>query len=172
MCTTRLVTKLDGENGHDQVCANQDVVGMLLLIHGICCEYNIECQDTYAMMKAKTFVTLLWQPKDQSNNEYKKVFEALIDVVETYGGILDYPGLVLCQLVTNGVVVGADVDVLGAANTAHIETDKATIEEIMKAAIFLDGENEQTYKHIKDDLENDFSKGTDNYPTTVDTYKK
>ena len=90
------------------------------------------------------------------------MFEDLIYVVENYGGILDYPGLVLCQLVTNGGVLGANVDVLGAANTAHIETDKANISEITKAAILLGEENEQKYKHIKDDLENDLSKRTEN----------
>ena len=35
MCTTRLVTKLDEENGYAKVCANKYVVGLLLLIHGI-----------------------------------------------------------------------------------------------------------------------------------------
>ena len=35
MCTHILVTKLEGENGYAKVCANQDVVGLLLLIRGI-----------------------------------------------------------------------------------------------------------------------------------------
>ena len=67
----------------------------------------------------------------------------MIDVVETYGGILDYPVLVIRHLETNGVVVGADGDILGAANPEQIAMAKATIAEIMKAEIFLDGENEQ-----------------------------
>ena len=53
MCTQRLLTKLDGINGYDQVHANQDVVGILLIVRGIFCEYNINRQDTYIMMKAK-----------------------------------------------------------------------------------------------------------------------
>ena len=57
MCTTILVTKLDGENIYAQVCTKQDVVGMLLLTHGIYCEYNSECQDTYAIMQDKN----LWR---------------------------------------------------------------------------------------------------------------
>ena len=36
--TPRLVTKLEGANGYAQVRVNQDVVGLILLIRGICCE--------------------------------------------------------------------------------------------------------------------------------------
>ena len=38
ICTPRLVTNLKGGNGYSQVRANQDVVELLLLIRGICCE--------------------------------------------------------------------------------------------------------------------------------------
>ena len=48
-----LMTKLEGANGYFQVRSNQDVMGMFLLIHGICYEYNSKRQDTYAMMQAK-----------------------------------------------------------------------------------------------------------------------
>ena len=60
-----------------------------------------------------------------------------------YGGTLNDPGLVLHQLPKNGVVTGADGDVLRADNTAHIAASKATVAEITKVAIFLDGENGQ-----------------------------
>ena len=119
-------------------------------------------------MQDKKRVTLLWQPNDQSNNEYKNLFEELIDILETYGVILDDPGLVIRQLATNGVVLGTGEDVLRASNPAQIATDKATIADRMKAAILLDEANEQKYNHIKDDLDNDFSKGTGNYPTTME----
>ena len=88
--------------------------------------------------------------------------------MKKYGGKFDEPGLVLRQLATNGVVTGADGDVLGAANTAHIAAYKITVIEITKVAIFLDRSNGQKYKNIKDDLEKDLSKGRDNYPLTVE----
>ena len=74
----------------------------------------------------------------------------------------------LCQLGTNGVVPGADGDILGAVNSALIAAAKATLIMRMKAEILMDGENGQKYKHIKDNLEKKFSKVTDNYPTTVE----
>ena len=69
------------------------------------------------------------------------MFEALINVVETYGETFDKPLLVLCQLATNGVVSGAEGDVLRVDNTAQIAASNATVAESTKAAIFLDGEN-------------------------------
>ena len=86
-------------------------------------------------------MTLLRNPKDQSNDDYKKVFDALLYLVEKYGGTIDKPGLVLCQLVTNGVVAGANGDVFGAANPAQIVAAKETISDSTKAAIFLYGVN-------------------------------
>ena len=77
-------------------------------------------------------------------------------------------GLVICQLATNGVVAGADGDFLGAANPGQIAAAKATVAESMKATIFLDGANGQKYKQLKDDSGNEFSKGKDNYPPTVE----
>ena len=53
-------------------------------------------------------MTLLRNPKNQSNDGYKKVFDALLYVVEKYGVTTEKPGLVLCQLVTNGFVAGAN----------------------------------------------------------------
>ena len=73
--------------------------------------------------------------------------------METYGGSFDEPGLLLRQFSTNGVVVGAYGDVLGASNPAQIATAKTTISESTKAAILLDRLNEQKYKHIKDNSE-------------------
>ena len=76
-------------------------MGLLLLILGIFCEYNSERQDTYAIIQDKKRVALLWHPKYQINDDYNKVFEALIGVVETYGGTFEKPVLVLLQLATN-----------------------------------------------------------------------
>ena len=55
-------------------------------------------------------------------------------------------------MATNGVVTGADGDILGADNPLQFASDKAVGTEIMKAAIFLDGTNVQKYKQIKDYL--------------------
>ena len=60
-----------------------------------------------------------------------------------YGGTFDEPGLVLCQLVKNGVVVGANEDFLRAANPAHITAAKANVSESTKAYILLPGANGQ-----------------------------
>ena len=96
------------------------------------------------------------------------MFEELIDVMETYGVTFDEPGLVLLQLTTNGVVAGSDGDFLGASNPAYIVSSEATVAKNMKAAIFLEEENGQKYKHINYYLENDFSKVTVNYSPTVE----
>ena len=74
--------------------------------------------------------------------------------METYGVTFDDPGLVLLQLATNGFVAGSDGEVLGAFNPSQISVAKVTVAESMKSAILLDGENGQTYKYLKDDLEN------------------
>ena len=49
----------------------------------------------------------------------------------------------LRQLVTNGVVAGADKDVFEADNPSQITSAKANVANSMKAIIFLDGDNGQ-----------------------------
>ena len=105
---------------------------------------------------------LLWKLKAQSSDEYNRLFESLIDVVEMYGVTSDEPILVLHQLVTNGVVVGANGDGIEEANPAHIVAAKTTLEESIKTATLLDGLNVQKYNNRKDGLENNFSEVTDN----------
>ena len=56
MCTPRLLTKLEGVNGYTHVRSNQYIVGMLLLICSICCEYNIYPQETYETMQVNKCV--------------------------------------------------------------------------------------------------------------------
>ena len=81
MYTPILVTKLEGVNGYAQSHANQDVVWIILLIHGNWCEYNSERQEIYEIMQAKKHAMMIWKTKDNRNDGYKKVFKALIDVV-------------------------------------------------------------------------------------------
>ena len=96
------------------------------------------------------------------------MFGYLINVVEKNGVTFDELELVILQLATNVVVLGADGDVLGAGNPAQIVASKSTVSDIMKVSIFLYRVNGQKYKQIRDGLENEFSKETDNYPTTVE----
>ena len=156
------MNKLEEGNGYAQFRSKQDAVGLILLIHGIWCEYNNNHQDTYVMMQAKKCMKLLWKLKAQSSDEYNRLFESLIDVVEMYGVTSDEPILVLHQLVTNGVVVGANGDGIEEANPAHIVAAKTTLEESIKTATLLDGLNVQKYNNRKDGLENNFSEVTDN----------
>ena len=86
-------------------------------------------------------MTLLWNPKYQRNYGYNKVFEAFINVVETYGKNIDELVLVLCQSMKNGFVAGADGDVLGEANTAQISADKETVSESTEVDILMDAVN-------------------------------
>ena len=48
---------------------------------------------------------------------------------------------VICQLATNGVLAGANGDIIRAANTSYILVAKATVSDNMKAAILLDRAN-------------------------------
>ena len=73
------------------------------------------------MIHTKKRMMLLCKPQERINNDYNKVFKGLINVVKTYGGTFDKPGLVLLQLGGGGGggdLAGSDRDVIGAANPA------------------------------------------------------
>lgn len=81
-----LQTKLKGQESYNDVETNQDVVGLMELIRGICCKYDTSCEPVMLLVQAKRRVYTCYQGQKQTNDEYAEELEAYADVVEAYGG--------------------------------------------------------------------------------------
>ena len=163
-CSPDLVSKIRGASTYANVNASQDVVELLRLIRGFCCDFGAGQQSTWALEQAKHKVSVYYQRHDTSNTDYIQFFQALVGVVETYGGAYgNEPGLIEAHLIGQGVAGGR----LDAATSAQLAAAKADCREAYLACMLLRGADSIRYGTLKTELANDMTKGQDNYPKTM-----
>jgi hypothetical protein len=162
-CSQELRNKIKGAADYAAASADQDVIRLLLIIRGFCCSFDDQRQGTWALQQAKKRVFLYVQDGQQSNAEYMENFLALVRVVETYGGTWgEEPGLIRAKLQAANV---ADVD---NPTEAEMATAKAASREDFLGMMFLSGADGNRYWKLREELSNDYAKGANNYPDTLD----
>ena len=71
-CLPKLVSKIKGSNLWEQANKEQDVVQLLKIIQGYCCEFNEHQQSTWGRVAAKLQVSTFYQKLGQSVTDYIK----------------------------------------------------------------------------------------------------
>ena len=84
-CSPEPVSKIQGSTTYATVNRSQDVVELLRLVRGYCCDFGAGQQSTWALEQAKHKVSVFYQRHDVSNTDYIQFFQALVGLVETYG---------------------------------------------------------------------------------------
>ncbi len=169
-CLPELVSKIRGLDLYAQANMDQDAVQLLLIIWGYCCSFDANQQSTFAHEGAKHQVQVFIQGYDVTVMDYVEYFMALVGVAETYGGTYgNEPGLLREQLIKQGVTT-ADVDKTaanGGPDVAEIKKALVVTRECYLSCMILRGSDNRRFYQVKTDLQNDMTKGTDNYPKTV-----
>ena len=99
-----------------------------------------------------------------TNTDYIQYFQALVGVVETYGGAYgNEPGLINAHLLEQGV----PGDQLHTATQQQLATAKAACREAYLACMILRGADSTRYGALKTELANNMTKGQDHYPKTI-----
>ncbi len=110
------------------------------------------------------------QGYDVTVTDYVEYFMALVGVVETYGGAYgNEPGLLREQLIKQRVSA-ADVDKTvanGGPDMAKIKKVLVVTHECYLSCMILQGSDNSRFYQVKTDLQNNVTKGTDNFPKTV-----
>jgi len=161
-CSPTLTSKIKGSDKFAAASQDSDVVKLLKIIRGYCCNITDHQQSTVALESAKHRVSTFYQGAEMTTTEYVEYFTALVGVVETFGGSYGRePGLVKAELIEAGVV---DED---KPTSAELEAAYATCREQYLACMLLRGADNGRYHQLKDDLSNNMSLGKDNYPKTM-----
>ena len=121
------MSKIRGANSYAAVNAAQNMVDLLRLVHGFCCNFGAGQQSTWALEQAKHKVSVFYQKHDVSNTDYIQYFQALVGVVETYGGAYgNEPGLINAHLINQGV----PADRLDSATPQQMADARAACREL------------------------------------------
>ena len=169
LCSPKLTTRLEGTTGFGDVKTNEDVVGLLRLIRSICCKFGDTCQPVWALVQAKKSVYLFLQQTGMYIDEYLKQFKALIATVESHGGSFgDEPGLILLELEGANVGATGGKTLWDSATPHEMKAAKALSRAKIIATMFLSGASFKQHQEMKDDLANEWTLGSDRYPTTIE----
>jgi hypothetical protein len=169
-CSPELFNKIRGSDLYAQADTDQDAVQLLLIIQGYCCSFNTNQQSTFALEGAKHRVQVFIQGYDVTVTDYMEYFMALVGMVETYGGAYgNKPELLREQLIKQRVSA-VDVD----KTVANRGPDAAKIKKVLVvtcecylSCMILRGSDNSRFYQVKTNLQNDMTKGTDNFPKTV-----
>jgi hypothetical protein len=155
-CSQSVTNKIEATNGYAEANANFDCKWLLTTIKNVC--HNFEHTDNrlVALVKAKAEIFQYRQGPNQSTHDYHDTFNEQLAVLESYGGRLHDP-------------IGAAPPKLAAKIAAQKDPKEkdALMRNHYVAVLFLRNANPSRYQPLREELKNDFTKGRNEYPTSV-----
>ncbi len=106
-CSPELKNKLEGMSGYDETKADNNVVKLLIMIRGYCCQFDTLKDEYMSIVKSLKNLFYFFQKAEQSNSEFHDDFMALIKVIEEYGGagsLAHFPNMIRMELVSKNVL--------------------------------------------------------------------
>lgn len=158
-CAPELKALLKGDDNWGTLEARQDSIGLLRMIKGLCCKFDPTKQETRAIVAADKAIMCYVQDGHVSNSQYFERFNALVDTALSYGSSIGH----------SRALVGAELVKMGTTRDSATpsQTNEAMelAQERYLSMLMLDGANYYKFKGLREELDNDYAKGTDTYPT-------
>jgi hypothetical protein len=105
-CAPELKNKLEGMADYDVSKKTNDMVLLLSMIQGYCCQFDTLNDEYMAIVGAIKNLLYFFQKPTQANLDYHKDFMAMLEVIEGYGGagwLTYFPNMIKKELTTKGV---------------------------------------------------------------------
>jgi hypothetical protein len=172
-CSMPMRAKLGAAQDFDIIEDKKNSARLLREVKGISYEYDGHRNPYLSLDDAKTKYYKYYQKENETNVSHFNTFCALAEVVEHHGGDIGRDDA-LVNLEVKKVLPGEDIDTVGSEKLALFRT----ISRSKALAIdFIKTSNWTRYGALIDDLENQYSRGTDQYPSdlpkalnTIDCY--
>ena len=100
-CSLALPAQLEGSKGFEKIKADQDVVELACLIMSICCKYDQNTDETYAVVTSLKNLLYFYQNPNVTNNNYLKEFKEWVESIDDFNEwtLGNFPSLVKKKLV-------------------------------------------------------------------------
>jgi len=85
-CSAELKNKLKGTEGYDDAKNTNNVTNLLTMIHGYCCQFDLQSNKYMAIVAAIKNLFYFFQKVEQSNANYHKDFMAMHEMIKEYRG--------------------------------------------------------------------------------------
>jgi hypothetical protein len=106
-CSSKLKNKLKGTSGYGKAMAGNDVIKLLTIIRGYCCQFDTLNKEYMSIVKSLKNLFYFFQKAEQTNSEFHKDFMALVEVIEEYGGtglLTHFPNMIRKELSSKNIV--------------------------------------------------------------------
>jgi hypothetical protein len=162
--------KVKTHDGYNAMYEMSDSLALINVIRGIAYKFESQKNMYLALDDEKHAFYTPYQGADETNANYMSKFQNSIKVIQHYGGnIGDDKALVYEELKT--VIGSKDPDFLENATDEEVASAKTIARQKAHAIIFLKRADKARYGLLVMELENQFTRGTDQYPKNVtETY--
>jgi hypothetical protein len=143
-CMVELKNRIEGTAGYDKAKNNNNVVNLLAMIHGYCCQFDTLNDEYFGLVKVFKNLFFFYQKEGQSNADYHEDFLALTEVIEEYGGagcITHFPTMMKKELTK----INESLDDASKATPEQRAQAKLAVRNKFLAALMLNGANEARY---------------------------
>ncbi len=164
-CAPELKNKPKGTVNYNACKNTIDVVSLLSMIQGNCCQFDTLNAEYMLIVGAIKNLLYFFQKPTQPNSDYHEDFMAIVEVIEEYGGagsLKYFPNLIKKELVTNGI----DMD---KASGDEMKEAKKTVCDKFLAALMLNGANHDKYGELKRGMAEKYVTGTSEYPESTES---
>lgn len=153
-CSPSVKLKVEGSVGYDAAKQTHDCKWLITTLKNICHKFEQYENRFVALVNAKGAIFNCRQGQNQSTSDYFESFKELLSVLESYGGQLH-----------DAATAAPDSTDFTSLTT---DDDKNTfMRDRYSAALFLRNADNARFAALKLELSNDFSKGRDEYPTSL-----
>ena len=158
-CAPELKALLKGDDNWSNMESQQDSISLLRKIKGLCCKFDPTKQETRAIVAADKAIMYYVQEAHVSNSQYFERFNALVDTALSYGSSIGH----------SKALVSSELSKMGTDRDSATPAQKAKAMELAQESylsmLMLDGANYYKFKDLREELDNDYAKGNDTYPT-------
>jgi hypothetical protein len=160
-CTEHMVAKLESLDDFKEIERGLDVIKLMKAIKGVSYQFEGQKYQDEALHKAMKRFYIFNQNKEMINTKFLKAFQTLISVITECGGEIGHnPRGILTALKEKGG---------GLASATPKELDEAKImaKKRYLAVTMLSACDNSRYNRLSEELENDYTKGSNHYPKTA-----
>ena len=161
-CSERIKQVLAGQTDYLETDRDFDTLRLLRMLQRIAYNHRADQYQPYATLMAVKTAFLTRQPDDMSNSDWYEVFKNLIIAAEACGGSFLFPKIV--EKIQKEQYPGVPLLKLTPSQKENVDI---MTRELSLATLFIMNSNKQRYGQLRQDLENDFLKGHENYPANM-----
>jgi hypothetical protein len=162
-CSPELKNKLKGTSGYDEAKAGNNVIKLLTIIRGYCCQFDTLNNKYMSIVKSLKNLLYFFQKAEQTNSEFHKDFMVLAKVIKEYGeaGLLThFPSMIRKELSSRNIAY------MSKATPNKLKEAKSVVGDKFLAALMLNvnGANAAKYNKLKRGMAENYLTGTSEYP--------